>query len=197
MPAKPIPPAVLEAARHATAVEPELLNSERIEARFGSYGIDLIEDREGLRLASLYSSNNGNKVCRTFAAVCVNGEHRELLPELEAIGGGRSIGATFRRNGWAVAKRTLYTGTATLAALREEVAAAMRLAPPESLALHVYQLVLDKNGRRIDYATILELHHPQYIDAAELAALFPEGAADSTINRDAVRELLTLFELNP
>jgi len=197
MPGTPIPPAVLEAARRASAVEPELLNSERIEATFGSYGIDVVEDRPGLRLASLYSQTGDEKICRTFAAASLNSEHRELLEELEAIASGHSIGATFRRGGWRVAKKTVYTGTVPLQTLRPEVATAMRLRPPHELATHTYLLTLDKDGHSLDYAIILELHHPDYLSAAALSALFPETpGSDSTISADAIHDLVRLFELN-
>ena len=197
MPGTPIPPAVLEAARHASAVEPELLNSERIEATFGSYGIDIVEDRPGLRLASLYSLAGDEKTCRTFAAASLNSEHRELLTELEAIASGHSIGATFRGGGWRVAKKTVYTGTVALQMLRPEVAAAMRLEPPHELATHTYLLTLDKDGHSLDYAIILELHHPDYLNVAALSTLFPDSpGGDSTINADAIHELVRLFRLN-
>jgi hypothetical protein len=38
-----VSPAVLTAALSACAVEPELLNSERIEERFGNYGVEILE----------------------------------------------------------------------------------------------------------------------------------------------------------
>ena len=32
-----------------------LLNSDRIRAKFGSYGIDVLQDRDRIRVSSLYS----------------------------------------------------------------------------------------------------------------------------------------------
>src|SRR5690606_34722880 len=47
----------------------ELLNSERIERRFGSYGIDVLQSDGRYRVSNLYSVHDGAKICRTFAVV--------------------------------------------------------------------------------------------------------------------------------
>src|SRR5262245_52025727 len=47
----------------------ELLNSERIAAKFGSYGIEVLEQTDGTRVSNLYSGTGAEKICRTFAAV--------------------------------------------------------------------------------------------------------------------------------
>ena len=39
----------------ACADEPQLLNSERIEQRFGSFGIDVLASEPGMRVSNLYS----------------------------------------------------------------------------------------------------------------------------------------------
>lgn len=43
------------------------LNSERIEQRFGSYGIEVLSSDDALRVANLYSTEVDHGVCRTFA----------------------------------------------------------------------------------------------------------------------------------
>ncbi|MGI9200381.1 MAG: hypothetical protein ACR2QL_04940, partial [Woeseiaceae bacterium] len=49
-----ISPFVIAAALSACAQEPEALNSERIEERFGSYGIEVLSHEAGVRRSSLY-----------------------------------------------------------------------------------------------------------------------------------------------
>lgn len=187
-----IPEPVMIAARNTPAVVPELLNSERIKASFGSYGIEILNEAAGLRHANLFSLANGDKTCRTYAVVRSNDVPDALAEPHEAIQGGRSIGMTLKSYGWEVAKRTIVTAELELGAIEASVAALMRLDASGRVAVHVYELVIDNGAERIDYATILELHHPAYIDAPTLRELFP---VDSTIKRDALHELLRVFGL--
>ncbi|MEE4163219.1 MAG: hypothetical protein V2I25_11995 [Woeseiaceae bacterium] len=181
-------------AKHQTAIssapptsvaDPALLNSERIKARFGSYGIEILGEFHGLRQANLYSREGGDKVCRTFALVRATEVSEPIAAEHSAIAGGRSIGATFRDSGWDVVKRTRYTGVLEREMLGNDlghaIAELMRLDPPVPLAVHAYELIVERENTSLHYASILELHHPAYLDGDELARLFPV-AADSTIN---------------
>lgn len=197
MQAKPIPQAILDAALSASAVESEVLNSERIEARFGSYGIDVLSDGGGQRLASLYSGSGGDRVCRTFASVRRQAGSGDSIDSEQAdIAAGRSIGATFRESGWSVAKRTLYTGAVPVSRLIGEVRERMRLAEGISVAVHAYQLVLARDRDTIDYATIIEAHHPDYLSVEALLGLFRiTTAADATIAPREFDELLLLMGL--
>ena len=57
-------------AERANAPSPErreLLNSERIAQRFGSYGIEVLESDGRVRVSNLYSNEQGGRICRTFA----------------------------------------------------------------------------------------------------------------------------------
>ena len=45
------------------------LNSERIEARYGSYGIEVLESDTRIRESNLFSEHAGGRVTRTFAIV--------------------------------------------------------------------------------------------------------------------------------
>jgi hypothetical protein len=47
----------------------ELLNSERIAAAFGSYGVEVVAQDDTLRISNLYSTEAGVTTCRTFATV--------------------------------------------------------------------------------------------------------------------------------
>ena len=197
MPAKPIPQAILDAALCASAVESEVLNSERIEARFGSYGIDVIRDGGGQRLASLYSGSGGERICRTFASVRRHARGRDSIDAEQAdIAAGRSIGARFRESGWSVAKRTLLAGAVPISRLIAEVRRRMRLTAEASVAVHAYQLVLDRERHRIDYATIMEAHHPDYLTVDALRELYSlTRAADVRIAPCRFDEWLLLMGL--
>jgi len=78
----------------------QLLNSERIAARFGNYGIEVLAGDSRERVSNLYSEANGERTCRTFAVVrypaaidsAVAAEHDEIVR-------GGSIGAVFAAHG--------------------------------------------------------------------------------------------------
>lgn len=197
MPAKPIPQAILDAALCASAVESEVLNSERIEARFGSYGIDVIRDSGGQRLASLYSESGGERICRTFASVHRHARSSDSIDAEQAdIAAGRSIGARFRESGWSVAKRTLHADAVPVSRLIAEVHRRMRLTIGASVAVHAYQLVLSREQYSIDYATIIEAHHPDYLTVDALLELYSlTRAADTRIAPCGFDEWLLLMGL--
>ena len=50
-----LPPSVLAAVLSACATESVILNSERIEQHFGSYGIEVLASEAGLRRSNLFS----------------------------------------------------------------------------------------------------------------------------------------------
>lgn len=192
MSAIPIPETVLAAAGDTPAVEPELLNSERIAARFGSYGIEIIAETENFRRANLYSGTGDDRTCRTYALVETRNTPRGIAGEHGAVLSGRSIGATFRQGGWRVTKRTLLTAEVDLALLDGDVVHLMQLPEAVPAAAHLYELIVDKDGRSIHYATILELHHPEYLELEVLEKLFPSNA---TITPGTLHELLQVFDL--
>jgi len=168
-----IPETILAIALSACVVEPELLNSERIERRFDSFGLDLLRGSNGLRRANLYSFNDKRKVCRTYAIVRFDNVSANVIGEEHAqILAGSSIGATFKDNGWTVYKETRYVGELQIPANSHEVLDLMDLGERESLAMHVYRLLLNKDEQTVDYATIIELHHPDHLSSAEVTRLY-------------------------
>ncbi len=183
-------PAVLAAALSACATETVLLNSERIEQRFGSYGIDVLASEAGLRRSSLYSAEDGIKVCRTYAVVrftdepdtSINTEHAKVLA-------GNSLGAVFKANGWNIHKQTLHIGTIIVD--DGDVLELMSLDGPQSLALHVYQLLLARGNRIFEYATIVEVHHPDYLAVPELLTIYSYDESES-LRSESLRELKKL-----
>lgn len=48
----------------------------------------------------------------------------------------------------------------------------MALDTVPKLAMHVYRLLLKKGSQIIEYAMIIEVHHPRYMSAGRLKALF-------------------------
>lgn len=175
-----LPRSVVAAAIDACAHESERLNSERIAERFGSYGIDVVKSGPGLRRSNLYSNENGIHTCRTYAVVrfvdepdaLIDAEHTKILA-------GQSIGAIFKASGWRIFKESLHIGTARLGDVRHPVAILMQLQKPADVAMHVYHLMLKKDERAIDYATLIELHHPDYLKRDDLLGLYTVDARSS------------------
>jgi hypothetical protein len=62
---RPIIGILLLAAFGAAPITAQILNSERIEQTFGSYGIDVIASDALLRVSNLYSRHDGEKITRT------------------------------------------------------------------------------------------------------------------------------------
>jgi len=187
------PPGVLAAAISACATESIKLNSERIEQRFGSYGLEVLASEAGLRRSSLYSFDGDSSTCRTYAVVrfadqldeCYGREHAKILE-------GNSIGAIFRDNGWDIFKKTLYVGNVRLPGTPSDIARLMRLSGSHDLALHVYQLDIVRADRAFEYATIMEAHHPEYLSARALCELYEFDTAVPLPPRElnALSELL-------
>lgn len=168
-----VPLTIFAIALSACVVEPELLNSERIKQRFGSYGIDVFKSPDGLRRSNLYSLEDGQKVCRTYAVVRFDNVPADILGNEHAqILAGASVGATFKENGWTIYKETRYVGDLALPAEAEQLRALMALEDNATLAMHVYRLLLKKDSQMIDYATIIEVHHPDYLRSEDVAGLY-------------------------
>ena len=149
------------------------LNSERIERVFGSYGIRLLEQQQQHRLTSLYSDSLSGPVCRTLATV----RYADVVPPAlkdphRAIIGGASIGATLKSSGWEVSKTTRHLGSISATTDASRISRLMKIALPESLALHVYDLDVRRGEERHRYATIIEVHHPDYLDSRELLSIY-------------------------
>jgi len=187
-----LPRSVIAAALDACAHESERLNSERIAERFGSYGIDVISSEPGLRRSNLYSSENRKRTCRTYAVVRFVDEPDTIIDKEHAqILAGKSIGAIFKASGWTIFKETLHVGNAELDDAAHPVAILMRLERGADVAIHVYRLLLEKGQRAIDYATLIELHHPDYLSLADLLKLYPMDARAS-LRAQQVEEMKSL-----
>jgi len=168
----------LMAAVPAVAQPParELLNSERIAAAFGSYGIEVLEQDGQVRVSNLYSTSADGKTCRTFAVVRFPAQiDSAVSTEHAAIVAGGSIGAVFAAQGWEVRKTHLSYGVRPAP---PGLASLMRVDVGASLAEHVYVLDVVKGGRTIEYAALVEIHHPDYLTRDDLVQIYgPVGEA--------------------
>jgi len=187
-----ITPAVLAAALSACATESLLLNSERIEQRFGSYGIDVLASEAGLRRSSLYSIENGEHVCRTYAVVRFTDNPDSSYGRLHArVLAGNSLGEVFKSNGWSIHKQTLHIGSFALPTVDTEIGRLMGLGAGRTVALHIYQLLLARDEQVFEYASIIEAHHPDYLSQFDLLDIYHYDDADS-LSDDAVLDLIEL-----
>lgn len=190
------PPSALAAILSACATESVNLNSERIEKRFGSYGIDVLASEAGLRRSSLFSFDGDTATCRTYAVVQFVEQLDERYDDAHSkVLAGDSIGATFKEDGWDVRKKTLFTGAVRLPESHTSVGELMRLTGAHDIALHIYQLLLAREEAELEYAMILEAHHPEYLSADDLQAIF-EGADSSTLQPSDLEQLSGLV-FNP
>ena len=168
-------------AQPAPAPGRELLNSERIAQKFGSYGIAVLRSDARLRVANLFSAAQAaggggeQRTCRTFAVTrypdhvppAFTAEHREIVA-------GGSIGAVFASHGWRVTKTHMYYGEI---AATMSVAELMRVQPGTRLALDAYVLGVEKTGAAFEYVSIVEIHHPAYLGLTDLETIY--GPADA------------------
>lgn len=171
-----VSPFALTGAVGNYAIEPEQLNSERILQRFGSCDIEILEQDATVRRSNLFSTEDGIRTCRTYAVVQFAGHYGDDIADAhEAIVSGRSIGATFREFGWSVDKHTVFIGSIPAAEADPEVSLLMRLDSPRRLGKHVYELVLKRDTGSSQYARIVELHHPGYLEEKELRELYGQS----------------------
>ena len=190
------PPSVFAAMLSACATESVLLNSKRIEQRFGSYGVEVLASEAGLRRSGLLSYDGDTATCRTYAVVQFADQLDERYDDAHSrVLAGNSIGATFKEDGWDIRKHTLYIGTVRLPDTATEVGRLMRLTGAHDLALHVYQLVIARDDIELEYATIMEAHHPEYLVEADLLETFEYD--DSAAPPSADLKLLSDLVFSP
>jgi len=148
----------------------ELLNSERIEQTFGSYGIEVLTRDRTIRVSKLYSFEGAQNVCRTFAVVRYpEAIDPSFASEHELILSGGSIGATFVQHGWEVNKAHRYFGTIQASSKLAELMGGIE---QTDLALHLYVLTVAKGDSAFEYAAIVEVHHPEYLSLDDLHEIY-------------------------
>jgi len=166
----------------------ELLNSERIAQTFGSYDLEILTSTPALRVSNLFSTHAGRQICRTLAvAVFPERTDPAIAAEHAAILGGGSIGATFVDGGWRVLKTHRYVGEIDSTPKLEALMGGIE---PGRLTVHVYTLSVSDGKRRIDYATMAEVHHPDYLQSAALREIYGiVGASDAD---SAIEDILAI-----
>ena len=188
----PLASVVLATALSACQVHPELLNSERIQQKFGSYGIEILQQNDGVRRSNLYSVEDSGRICRTYAVVKFTGPvESELATTHAAVVDGSSIGTSFRAAGWRLSKETVYVGSMQLPDPTHTIAELMHLDRAASLAVHAYRLILHKQEQAIHYATIIESHHPDYLSEPELSRLYVDDIV-APLDTSAIEAVISL-----
>lgn len=152
-----------------------LLNSERIERRFGNYAIEVIAQDRIARVSDLYSQHGEVRTTRTLAFVeWVLPIDHAIVDLHERILAGGSLGATFKAAGWRVEKGSFtfieaFPRTESPHGLCERMRIA-RDGPP--LAGVGYHLMISRDGLTLPYAEITEIYHPDFLRREDLKALF-------------------------
>ncbi|MEM9254439.1 MAG: hypothetical protein AAGA91_03270 [Pseudomonadota bacterium] len=173
--------------------KPGLLNSERIQNTFGSYGVELLQSTP-TRVSSLYSLEGDARITRTLAVVVFQQDIVAALePPLTAILNGASLGATLKNSGWALSKRTRFIGDVPVGARFRALAGLPPEAPPQAAA-HVYELSVQTTDLEYPVATVLEIHHPDYLQRADLQTLFKLLDSDEPLAESELQRLLAIAE---
>ncbi len=192
---------VAAACLYACSAGQPLLNSERIENRFGSYGIEVLDISPATRRASLYSVHDGKRICRTYAIViwqplAVPGPDPSLLTAHARILAGASLGETLRSAGWIIDKRTRYLGSLPAIDPAPGWLELMSIDASAGLAVHVYDVSIKKSLEVVEYARIMEVHHPEFLDLQDLQSLYAVQAADA-LDAGSRAELFAMLAIRP
>jgi len=189
-------PVTVAAAGSCPATESmrPLLNSERIRACFGSYGVEVLCQSGDLRVSSLYSTGSaGERVTRTLAVTRFRKEvPAELGSTMGKIRKGASIGATLKEEGWGVEKYPRFMGAIQIpedfrrmTGLNEDGGTVDSLA-----AVFIYGLSAHKDGAGVDIAIITEMYDPRYLTLSDLEAIYDASATQPDAASQEWLELL-------
>ena len=172
------------------------LNSEQIEAAFGSYGIDVIRQDDGWRISNLHSVHEDTKICRTLAIVKMPSKVPGTIRRIhQSILEGASIGATFQSKGWQVVKTDHQVSRTDELPEDSPIIALMKNPLERRLPLHRYRLSVLKRDHRIPYATIAEIHHPDYLNPDHLKRFYKIPHYQSSSDPDPDPMATTLIKL--
>jgi hypothetical protein len=165
----------------------KLLNSERIEKKFGGYGIDVLYNSAQLRVSNLY---DGKKITRTLAVV----DYPETIDssfakEHQMIVAGGSIGNVFKSHGWIIEKKNIFLGELAPSADYKKLYALMGNIPPSKLSVWIYVFYIRRGEKSFPYATISEVYHPDYLSLADLKCINSDAGAYLERTKSVNREL--------
>lgn len=150
----------------------ELGNSDRIRLKFGSYGIEIVENGNRIRVSNLYSTTDGTRTNRTFAVVMLPDVIEPAFrKEHDAIINGQSIGIVFKGHGWQIEKHHQYIGQLDVGPDFSSVHSVFGDIGEVRPVIHVYSLLIKKGNAQFHYASIAEVHHPDYLGKEDLRAI--------------------------
>jgi hypothetical protein len=166
------------------------LNSDLIERRYGSYGVEIRDADAESRVASLYSNAGEQSTTRTYAITeFLNPDLAAYRRQHQQIVRGGSIGSTFRAAGYDIRKQSLFVGELEVPPEYTTLADLMKIDLPDTLAVHQYLFVVSKEDNTWSYARITEVHHPDFLSAGELQAMYGEIVFDDS-NRDSIHDFV-------
>ena len=162
----------------------ELGNSDRIRLKFGSYGIEIVENGLRIRVSNLFSSANGVRTNRTFAVVMYPDVIEPAFgKEHEAIINGQSIGIVFKEHGWTIEKHHQYIGELDVRSGIAAVHSVFGDIGDVRPVIHVYSLLIKKNHKQFHYASIAEVHHPDYLGLEDIRNIYG-NEFDGSLEKD-------------
>ncbi|HTJ48994.1 MAG TPA: hypothetical protein VL443_06025 [Cyclobacteriaceae bacterium] len=170
-----------------------LLNSERIEKKFGGYGIDVLYSSAKLRVSNL---QDGKKITRTLAVV----DYPKVIDssfskEHQMIVQGGSIGSTFKAQGWKIEKKNIFLGELPPTVDWNKLYELMGNIPPTKLSIWIYVFYIRKDDKVFPYATISEIYHPNYLSLTDLKCINKDSGAYLKRTRAVNRELKKVTKL--
>jgi len=170
-----------------------LRNSDRIQIKYGSYNIDIIENDTKIRVSNLYSTDKGVKTNRTFAVVAFPRLiEAAFANEHEAIINGQSIGVVFEQNGWEIQKHHLYFGEIEMPPEHYSKHSLFSDIGTGQPAIHIYSLVVAKDNSEFEYAAIAEVHHPDFLQLEDLQAIYGQGSSSKLAPDESVLNFLEI-----
>lgn len=150
-----------------------LLNSTRIELKFGSYGVKVLaqDPVKGIRLSSLYSVHGNEQITRTLAFTRYESKVNDKLKMAhEEILAGGSIGTILNKHGFDLKKELFFKGF--VEDMPEEAQNLMQT--QESLyAAIIYNLMAIQDNESYPYCTILEVYSPEFLSLADVQLIYP------------------------
>jgi hypothetical protein len=173
----------------------ELGNSDRIRLKFGNFGIEVLESGLRIRVSNLYSVKGGVKTNRTFAVV----SYPDVIDpafgrEHDAIVNGQSIGIVFKDNGWFIDKRHRYFGTVDTSSHGLDVESLFGDIGIIRPAIHLYSLFVRKDDSRFEYASIAEVHHPDYLNLEDLRAIYGDEFNSCLMKDKHIEDFLEIVQ---
>lgn len=170
-------------------------NSDKIQLKFGNYGIDVLENGPGIRVSNLYSVQAGIKTNRTFAVVAYPAVIEPAFKkEHDAIISGQSIGIVFRNNGWLTKKHHQYFGKIDATSDFPEIFSVFDGIGSSQPAIHIYSLLVTQNKTEFQYALIAEVHHPTYLKLEDLQAAYGNEFDGKRVKTSNVNDFLKIVK---